>query len=72
VDFKSLAYHGCELRGYYQAQDLDGYFTMLNGSSYLNLLRHFWVRAEIYNRKAAKLEEQEKVLIDPTLEGKSR
>jgi hypothetical protein len=67
VDFISLAYHGCELRGYYHAQDLDNYFSILNGPSYVNLVSHFWVRAEIYDRKAAKLEEQEKVLINPTL-----
>jgi hypothetical protein len=30
------------------------------------------VRAEIYDKDAAKLEEQEKVLIDPNLEGKTR
>ena len=72
VDFISLAHHGCELGNYYQAQDLDDYFFMLNGPSNLNLVKHFWVRAEIYDLHAAKLEEHEKVLIDPTLEGKTR
>ena len=72
VDFISLAFHGCELRNYYQAQDLDDYFFMLNGPSYLNLVKHFWVRAEIYDLHAARLEEHEKVLIDPTLGGKTR
>jgi len=45
---------------------------MLNGPTYENLVRHFWVRAHVYDKKAAKLEEIEKILIDPTLEGKSR
>jgi len=45
---------------------------MLNGPSYLNLVKHFWVRAEIYDGHTAKMEEHEKVLIDPTLEGKTR
>lgn len=40
--------------------------------TYMNLIRHFWVRAHVYDRKAAKLEETEKILIDPILEGKSR
>jgi len=53
-------------------QELDGYFGMLNGSTYENLVKYFWVRAEIYDKNAAKLEEEEKVLIDPSLEGKSR
>ena len=45
---------------------------MYNGPTYENLVRHFWVRAHVYDKKAAKFEETEKVLIDPTLEGKSR
>jgi len=72
VDFKSLAHHGCELRHFYQTQNLDYYFFMLNGPSYENLVRHLWVRAEIYDSHAAKMEEHEKVLIDPTLKGKTR
>jgi len=43
VDFISLAHHGCELRGFYHAQDLDDYFRKLNGPAYMNLVRHFWV-----------------------------
>jgi len=45
---------------------------MLNGPTYKSLVRHFWVRAQVYDRKAAQLEMDEKVLIDPTLKGKSR
>jgi len=72
VDFTSLAHHGCDIISYYEAQDLMDYFNMLNGPTYKTLVRHFLVRAHVYDRKAAKLEETEKVLIDPTLEGKSR
>jgi len=45
---------------------------MLNGPTYLTLVRHFWVRAQIYDLKASQLEMDEKVLIDPSLEGKTR
>ena len=72
VDFLSLAHHGCDLRDIYQAQDLMNYFAMLNGPTYLALVRHFWVRAQLYDLKASKLEMDEKVLIDPSLEGKTR
>jgi len=72
VDLLSLAHHGCDLRGIYQAQDLMDYFGMLNGPTYLTLVRHFWVRAQIYDLKATQLEMDEKVLIDPSLEGKTR
>ena len=53
VDFVSLAHHGCELKCYYEAQNLFNYFEMLNGPTYMNLVRHFWVRAQVYDRKAA-------------------
>jgi len=72
VDLLSLAHHGCDLRGIYQAQDLTDYFGMLNGPTYLTLVRHFWVRTQIYDLKASQLEMDEKVLIDPSLEGKTR
>jgi len=72
VDFISLAHHGCELRDIYHAQDLDDYFGMLNGPTYMNLERHFWVRAQVYGRKTAQLEMDEKVLIDPSVQGKTR
>jgi len=72
VDFISLAHHGCELRDIYHAQDLDDYFGMLNGPTYMNLVRHFWVRAQVYDRKAAQLEMDDKVVIDPSLQGKTR
>lgn len=35
-------------------------------------MRHFWVRASIHDRDAAKVEEAEKVLLYPELKGKSR
>jgi len=72
VDLLSLAHHGCDLRSIYQAQDLIEYFNMINGPTYLTLIRHFWVRAEIYDLKASQLEMEEKILIDPSLQGKTR
>jgi len=47
------------------------YFNILNGPTYVNLIRHFCVRASVYDKKAAQQEMDEKVLIDPTLAGKS-
>ena len=55
VDFTSLSYHGCNIREYYESQDLISYFDMLNGPTYTNLIRHLWVRAHVYDRKAAQL-----------------
>ncbi len=61
VDFISLAHHG-----------LMEYFRMLNGPTYQTLVRHFWVRAHVYDKDAGKLEETQKILIELSLEGKSR
>jgi len=72
VDFKSLTFHGCDVKEYYVVQGLLNYFNLLNGPTYKALIRHFWVRASVYDREASELEEQEKILIDPTLAGKSR
>jgi len=72
VDFASLLHHGCDIKGFYESQDLSHYFNMLNGPTYENMVKHFRVRAFVYDKHAAKLEEAEKVLIDPTLEGKTR
>jgi len=63
VDFTSLAYHGCNIKEYYESQDLLSYFDMLNGPTYENLIRHFWIRAHVYDKQAAKLEIDGKVLV---------
>jgi len=40
---------------------LDGYFGILNGPAYEELVKYFWVRVEIYDKDAAKLEEEHKI-----------
>ncbi|KEH16407.1 hypothetical protein MTR_0195s0040 [Medicago truncatula] len=72
VDFMSLAAHNCDIGKFYDAQGLGSYFNFLNGPTYQTLVRHFWVRANIFDREAAKIEEDEKVLLNPELKGKSR
>jgi len=51
VDFTSLSYHGCNIKEYYESHDLMDYFNMLNGSTYMTLVRHFWVRAHVYDKR---------------------
>ena len=60
------------MKGYYESQNLIHFFNMLNDPTYENLVKHLWVRASVYDKHTAKLEDSEKVLIDPTLEGKTR
>ncbi|KEH16112.1 hypothetical protein MTR_0322s0040 [Medicago truncatula] len=70
VDFDSLAAHNCDVGKFYEKQGLGSYFNLLNRPTYQMLVRHFWVRASIYDRQAAKIEEDEKVLLNPELKGK--
>jgi len=72
VHFTSLPLNGCNIKEYYESQDLLHYFNMLNGPTYENPVRHFWVRASVYDKHAAQQEMDQKVLIDPSLFGKSR
>jgi hypothetical protein len=58
VDFESLKYHGCDIKGYYEGQGLMPYFNMLNGPTYEALVRHFWVRASIYDKSSSEAEEK--------------
>jgi len=72
VDFVSLTLHKCDITDFLRRQDFNGYFTMLDGPSYENLVRYFWVRAEIFDKDAAQAEVDHMVLIDPSLERKTR
>jgi len=45
---------------------------MLNGPTYVKLVNDFWVRVEVYDVDAAKVEELQVVARDPSLRGKTR
>jgi len=67
VNFKSLMFHGCDIKEYYVVQGLMKYFDMLNGPTYKTLVRHFWVRASVYDKEASEEEERNLVLLYPEL-----
>ena len=72
VDFVALRRHGVDIVDYIMMQELDRYFGMLNGLSYKELVKEFWVRAEVYDKKAVKYEEFEKIAGDPSMKVKTR
>ena len=72
VDFASLKRNGMDLEALMEAQKMFDYFRMLNGPTYVKLVKDFWIRAEVYDQEAAKLEETQAVSRDPSLKGKSR
>jgi len=72
VDFASLKRNGMNLEAQIVAQQLFDYFSMLNGPTYVMLVKDLWVRAEVYDLEAAKIEENQALARDPSLKGKSR
>jgi hypothetical protein len=55
VDFASLKKYKVDMEGLVDTQKLSEYFKMLNGPTYVNLVKDFWLRAEVYNGKPAKV-----------------
>ena len=55
VDFTSLKKYKVNMEGLIETQKLSEYFKMLNGPTYVNLVKDFWLKAEVYNEKPAKV-----------------
>jgi len=72
VDFASLKRNEMDLESLIAVQEMFPYFEMLNGPTYLTLVKDFWVRAEVCDVDAAKGEEHKVVIRDPSLKGKTR
>ena len=72
VDFSSLKRNKVDMDALISAQKMAGYFQMLNGPTYVNLVKEFWVRAEVFDVDSAKAQEREAVSRNPSLKGKSR
>jgi len=72
MDFTSLKRNGMDLESLITVQEMFPYFEMLNGPTYVTLVKDFWVRAEVYDVEAAKEEEIKAVISDPSLKGKTR
>jgi len=71
VDFASLKRNRMDLESLIVVQEMFPYFEMLNGPTYVTLVKDFWVRAEVYDVDAAKDEELKAVIRDPSLRGKT-
>jgi len=72
VDFASLDRNGMNMDVLMAAQQMFPYFDMLNGPTYVKLVKDFWVREEVYDLEAAKAEELQAVTRDLSLRGKTR
>jgi len=72
VDFASLKRNGMDLESLIAVQEMFPYFGMLNGPTYVTLVKDFWARAEVYDVEAALAEEDEAMIRIPSLRGKTR
>jgi len=72
VDFASLKRNGMNLESLISVQEMFPYFDMLNGPTYVTLVKDFWARAEVYDVEAALAEEDEAMIKNPSLRGKTR
>jgi len=72
VDFASLKRNRMDLESFITVQEMFPYFDMLNGPTYVTLVKDFWARAEVYDVEAALAEEDEAMIRNPSLRGKTR
>jgi len=72
VDFASVKRNGMDLESLIAVQELFPYFDMLNGPTYVTLVKDFWARAEVYDVEAALDEEDKAMIRNPSLRGKTR
>jgi len=72
VDFASLKRNGMDLESLITVQEMFPYFGMLNGPTYITLVKDFWARAEVYDVEATLAEEDEAMIRNPSLREKTR
>jgi len=72
VDFASLKRNKMDLEALITVQEMFPYFEMLNGPTYVTLVKDFWIRAEVYVVEAALDEEDKAMIRNPSLRGKTR
>ena len=70
VDFASLQRNGMNLESLITVQEMFRYFDMLNGPTFVTLVKDFWARAEVYDEEAANNEELKAVTQDPNFRRK--
>ena len=76
IDFQSLAITeedaDFNVLPLFEAQGWTNYFKMLNGPVYNSLVKHFWLRAEVFDEKSAHEELEQHYIEDESRRGKTR
>jgi hypothetical protein len=72
VDFESLRVNGFpEIKRLFEKQDLMYYFDILNGHTYTELIKEFWMKASIITRESYNTNLEKLLQERPELRGKS-
>src|SRR4030042_5836492 len=56
IDFDALARNRIQVARFFSAQKLSPFFQMHPGPTYVELVKNFWVKAEIYDEDASDKE----------------
>ncbi|MCI55717.1 cullin-like protein, partial [Trifolium medium] len=60
VDFESLKINDLDFEELFAVQGWNRYFEMLNGPIYTGMVKEFWMKARVFDRIAAKMEEEKR------------
>ena len=60
ADFNSLSLSGCDVKHFIETHNWEPFFEMLNGPSYIELVKDFCVKSEVYDQEVAAKEEAQK------------
>ncbi|MCI45876.1 hypothetical protein A2U01_0067115, partial [Trifolium medium] len=58
VDFESLKVNDFGIEELFINQGWKRYFDMLNGPIYTNMVKEFWMKAEVFDEVSARMEEE--------------
>ncbi|MCH96520.1 hypothetical protein A2U01_0017507, partial [Trifolium medium] len=72
VDFESLKINGFDFEEMFTAQGWNKYFDMLNGPIYTRMVKEFWMKAHVFDKVSARMEEEKAIKENPSLAGKTR
>lgn len=72
VNFEALRMNGYSLQDFFKFHGWMKYFDMLNGPTFPYLIKDLWVRAKVYDKDVAVIEEIQKFAKNEKIKGKSR
>ncbi|MCI01764.1 hypothetical protein A2U01_0022792 [Trifolium medium] len=72
VDFESLKANDFDVEQLFLNQGWKRYFEMLNDPIFTKLIKEFWMKSKVYDELDAKMEEEQAVKKNPSLQGKTR